>query len=40
MKVSDWVERNFFSLTIFGENLLADDVYSSVTMDRAKSLET
>ena len=29
-----WVERNFFSLTIFGGNLSAGDVHSSVTMDR------
>ena len=34
IKVSDWVERNFFSLTVFGGNLLAGDVHSSVTMDR------
>ena len=33
IKVSDWVEKNFFSLTIFGGNLLAGDVHSSVTMD-------
>ena len=29
-----WVERNFFSLTVFDENLLAGDVYSSVALDR------
>ena len=34
IKVRDWVERNFFSLTVFGWNLLAGDVHSSVTMDR------
>ena len=34
MKVSDWVDRNFFSLTVFGGNFLAGDVHSSVTMDR------
>ena len=34
IKVSNWVERNFFSLTVFGGNLLADDVHSSVAMDR------
>ena len=33
-KVTDWVERNFFSLTVFGGNLLAGDVHSRVTMDR------
>ena len=32
--MSDWVERNFFSLIVFGRNLLPDDVHSSVTMDR------
>ena len=26
--------RNFFLLTIFGGYLLADDIHSSVTMDR------
>ena len=34
IKVSDWVVRTFFSLTVFGRNLLAGDVHSSVTMDR------
>ena len=34
IKVSDWVEMYFFSLTVFGGNLLAGDVHSSVTMDR------
>ena len=34
IKVSDWVERNFFSLRVFGGNLLAHDVDSSMTMDR------
>ena len=34
IKVSDWVERNFFSLIVFGGNLLVGDVHSSVTMDR------
>ena len=29
-----WVERNFFSLTVFGGNLSAGDVHSTVTMDR------
>ena len=29
-----WVERNFFSLTVFGGNLLAGNVHSRVTMDR------
>ena len=29
IKVNDWVEKNFFSLTVFGGNL-----FSSVTMDR------
>ena len=29
-----WVERNFFWLAVFGENLLAGDVYSSVALDR------
>ena len=29
----DWVERNFFSMTVFSGNLLAGDVHSSVTMD-------
>ena len=33
-KVSDWVERNFVSLTVFGGNLLLSDVHSSVTMGR------
>ena len=28
------LERNLFSLTVFGENLLADDVHSSVAMAR------
>ena len=32
--VSDWVERSFFSLTVFGGNLLAGDVNWSMTMDR------
>ena len=32
-KVSDWVDRNFFSLAVFGGNLLAGDVHSSVAMD-------
>ena len=32
--VSDWVARNFSSLTVFGENLLADDMHSSVALDR------
>ena len=34
IKVRDWAERNFFSLTVFGGNLLADDIHASVTMDR------
>ena len=34
IKVSGWIERNFFSLAVFGGNLLADDVQSSVTMVR------
>ena len=34
IKVSDWVERNFFSLTVLRGNLLAGDVHSNVTMDR------
>ena len=33
-KVSDWVEQNFFSLTVFGGNLLAGNVHSNVTMDK------
>ena len=32
IKVSDWVERNFFSLTIFGGNFLAWDVHLSMTI--------
>ena len=32
-KVIEWVEKNFFSLTVFGGNLLSGDVHSSVTMD-------
>ena len=34
IKVSGWVERNFFSLTVFGRNLLTSEVHSSVTIDR------
>ena len=34
IKVRDWVERNFFSLTVLRGNLLAGDVHSNVTMDR------
>ena len=34
IKVSDWEERNLFSLTVFDRNLLADDEHSSMTMDR------
>ena len=34
IKVSDSIERNFFSLTVSGVILLAGDVHSSVTMDR------
>ena len=34
IKVSDWVDRNFFPLTVFGGNLLAGDVYSSVELNR------
>ena len=33
-KVSYWVEKSFFSLTVFGGILLAGDIHSSVTMDR------
>ena len=33
-KISDWVERNFCSLAVFGGNLLAGDVHSSVATDR------
>ena len=33
-KISDWVERNFCSLAVFGGNLLAGDVHSSVAIDR------
>ena len=33
-KVGDWVDRNFFSLTVFGGNLLVVNVYLCVTMDR------
>ena len=33
IKVSDLVERNFFSLVVFDSNLLAGDVHSSVTMN-------
>ena len=33
-EVSDWVDRNLFSLTVFGGNPLAGDVHSSVIMDR------
>ena len=33
-KVSDWVETNFFFLAVFGENLLAGDIHTSVTIDR------
>ena len=29
-----WVERNFFSLTVFGGNLLAGHVHSSIAMNR------
>ena len=34
MEKKQMLERNFFSLTVFGGILLADDVHSSVTMDR------
>ena len=34
IKASDWVERNFFSLAVFGRNLLAGDVHSSMALDR------
>ena len=34
IKFSDRVQRNFFSLIVFGGNLLAGDVNSTVTMDR------
>ena len=33
-KVSDWVERNFFSLAVFHGIHLVGDVHASVTMDR------
>ena len=33
IKVSDWVRRNFFSLAVFGGNLLAGDVHSSMALD-------
>ena len=33
-KVSDWVERNFFSLAVFHGIDLVGDVHASVTMDR------
>ena len=29
-----WVEKNFFSLTVFGGNLLAGHVHSSIAMNR------
>ena len=32
--VDDSIERNFFSLAVFGGNLLADDVQSRMAMDR------
>ena len=34
VNLSDWVERDLFSLAVFGGNLLADDVDSNVAMDR------
>ena len=34
INVSDWVERNFFSMTVFGGILFAGDVHSSVAMER------
>ena len=34
IKVSDWVDRNLFSLTVFGGKLLAGDSHSSVELDR------
>ena len=34
VKVSDWVERDFFSLPVFGGNLLRGDIQPSMTKDR------